>query len=196
MLLTRQSTCSARNLIDLDPHVKRQKSDRHGRSGLPRPRGTHGSLLSATLPAALALSVVRTGRQTADPSRSGSRQGRQAHDARPPPMCPRRVAEPDALLLRITHSLCLGPPEAGQGSALPMRLAATPLALLVPSAPVPPPPRRRRHRCTGVQNPSTGCAWMDDEYVRDREVCWSPIAFLSKTPDGEYMSKPARHSTP
>lgn len=109
MLLTCHSTCSVRNLIDLDPHVKRQKSDRHGRSGLPRPRGTHGSLLSAALPAALALSVVRTGRQTADPSRSGSRQGRQARrTATTHVPSPRRVTEPDALLLRITHLLLKG----------------------------------------------------------------------------------------
>ena len=120
-------------------------------------RGTHGSLLSATLPAALALSVVRTGRQTADPSRSGSRQGRQARrTATTHVPSPRRVAEPDALLLCITHLLCLGPPQAGQGSALPMRLAATPLARFQRSSPFPSPP------------PATSLHWSTKSFYRLR----------------------------
>jgi hypothetical protein len=187
----RHSTCSARNLID--PHVKRQKVIGTGGQVF---RGRGARMAVCCLPLCrrqLALSVVRTGRQTADPSRSGSRLGRTGttHGHHPSVL-----AEPDALLLRITH-LCLGPPPLRRrGRVLHCPCASPPHHLLVFSGPVPSPPRRRRHRCTGVQNPSTGCAWMDDEYVRDREVCWSPIAFLSKTPDGEYMSKPARHSTP
>jgi hypothetical protein len=56
-----------------------------------------------------------------------------------------------------------------RGRVLHCPCASPPHHLLVPSGPVPSPPRRR-HLCTGVRNPSTGCAWMDDEYATRRHA--------------------------
>lgn len=92
---------------------------------------------SDTLPAALVLSAVRAGSQITDGAPAGSRSGSRhssgsgstTHGHHP---CV--LAEPDALLLRITH-LCLGP---RQGSVLSMRpCASPPLARFQRSSPFP-----------------------------------------------------------
>jgi hypothetical protein len=91
------------------------------------------------------------------------------HDARPPPMCPLLAESQNRMPFFSASPTCCASALRRRGRVLHCPCASPPHHLLVPSGPVPSPPRRR-HRCTGVQNPSTGCAWMDDEYAPRRHT--------------------------